>query len=129
MASRKLMILVSLSVIFAALIAACGPGGGGSTPPGGQTINVEGSEFSFTPVAITAKPGEAIKVNFKNTGTVEHTFVIKDLNFKLTAQPGATVSGVFTAPNASGTHAINCDIAGHTEAGMLGTLTVVAAAN
>lgn len=125
---RRTLFLVSLVVIVAAAIAACGPGGGGggANPAAGQTVTVDGSEFAYAPNEITAKPGEQVKVNFKNVGTVEHTFVIKDLNFKLTAQPGQTVSGTFTAPQAAGTYEIHCDIAGHTEAGMVGKLTVVA---
>ena len=98
MASRKLLFLGGLLILVALVISACGPGGCGAQPPAQQTINVTGGEFYYEPIDITAKPGEAIKVNFKNVGTVEHTFVIKPLNFKLTASPGATVSGVFTAP-------------------------------
>jgi plastocyanin len=131
MVSRKLLALLSVVVLVAVVVAACGPGGGGggNPPPAGQTINVEGGEFFYKPVDITAKPGEAIKVIFKNTGTVEHTLVIKEVNFKLIAQPGQTTTGVFTAPATAGTFNINCDVAGHTEAGMTGKLTVVAANN
>lgn len=125
--SRKVIFLVGLLVMVAAVVSACG-GGGGAPPPAGQTINVEGSEFQYTPTDITVKPGELVKVNFKNTGTVEHTYVIKDLQpaFKLVAQPGQTVSKVFTAPTTPGTFEIHCDVAGHTEAGMQGKLTVAA---
>ena len=131
MASRKLIFLIGLLVVVAAVVSACGPGGGGggNNPPPGQTINVEAGEFYYTPMDITAKPGEAVKVNFKNAGTVEHTFVIKELNFKLVAQPGQTVSGTFTAPTTAGTYDIHCDVAGHTEAGMQGKLNVAAASN
>lgn len=122
----KFLVLAVL-MVSVVLVGACGPGGGaGGGAATGQTISVEGGEFFYKPVDINAKPGEPIKVNFKNTGTVEHTFVIKDINFKLTAMPGQTVSGVFTAPTTAGTHEIHCDVPGHTEAGMIGKLTVVA---
>lgn len=121
----KLILLMVLSAILVVAVAACGPGGG-SAPPSGQTINVQGGEFFYDPVDITAKPGEAINVNFKNSGTVEHTFVIKGLDFKIVAQPGQTKSAVFTAPTTAGTFEIHCDVPGHTEAGMVGKLTVVA---
>ena len=123
MSGRKLMLFVSLLVAIAAVISACGGGGGGGGA-GAVTVSVQGSEFQYEPNAISAKPGQKVTVNFKNTGTVEHTFVIKDLNFKLTAQPGQTVTGTFTAPATAGSFEIHCDIAGHTEAGMLGKLTV-----
>lgn len=113
--------------MVAMVISACGPGGGGGGgAPAQQTVNVQAGEFFYEPADITAKPGEAVKVNFKNAGTVEHTYIIKDLNFKLTAAPGATVSGIFTAPATAGVHEIHCDVAGHTEAGMQGKLNVVA---
>jgi plastocyanin len=115
-------------LLVAAVISACGPGGGGggNTAAGGQTINVEGGEFFYMPTDIQAAPGEAITVNFKNTGTVEHTFVIPEVNFKLVATPGQTKTGSFTAPTTPGVYEIHCDIAGHTEAGMQGKLTVTA---
>lgn len=125
MLQRKTLYLVGLVVLIAAFASACGPGGGGSAGgSGGQTYNVQGSEFSYAPADISAKPGEKVTINFKNAGTVQHTFVIKDLNFKLVADPGQTVTGSFTAPSAAGVHDIHCDIAGHTEAGMQAKLTV-----
>lgn len=111
-------------MLMVVVMAACGSGGGGGGSSGGLTVNVEGSEFAYKPPEITAKPGQRVTVNFKNTGSVEHTFVLKDPTFKLTAQPGQTVSGTFTAPAAAGTYEIHCDIAGHTEAGMVGKLVV-----
>lgn len=128
MSSRKLVFMMGLFLIVAALIAACGPGGGGSGGGGtnSTTINVEGHEFGYTPNSITVKPGESVTINFKNTGTVEHTFVIPQVNFKLTAQPSQTAKGTFTAPTTPGSYEIHCDIAGHKEANMIATLVVVA---
>ncbi len=130
MFKSKLLFLLSMLAVVAVVVAACGPGsgsnGGGVV---GQTVKIEGGEFFYLPVDITAKPGEVVKVNFKNTGTVQHTLVIKDLNFKLTAQPGQSVTGAFTAPATTGSHEIHCDVAGHTEAGMQGKLNVVAVNN
>lgn len=120
---RKFVLFVGLLVAVTAVLAACGGGGGGGGA-GAVTVSVEGSEFAYQPTDISAKPGQKVAVNFKNAGTVEHTFVIKDLNFKLTAQPGQTVTGTFTAPSTPGTYEIHCDVAGHTEAGMQGKLVV-----
>lgn len=127
----RLLVLTGVVMIVAALIAACGPGSSATTPPpaSGKTVNVEGGEFFYQPLDITAAAGEKVTVNFKNTGSVEHTFVIKDLNFKIVAPPGAIKSGTFTAPAAGTTYEIHCDVPGHTEAGMKGKLNVVAADN
>jgi plastocyanin len=126
MLNRRLLSLVVVVMLVAAFFSACGPSGGSGTGGGttGQTVNIEGSEFAFNPATITAKPGERVTVNFKNIGTVEHTFVITELNFKLVAQPGQTTTGTFSAPAQSTTFEVHCDIAGHTEAGMKGELIV-----
>lgn len=124
MSGRKLLFVLTLVTVIAALVAACGPGGGGGGGGATQTVNVTGTEFSYSPNTITVKPGEKVTVNFKNSGSVQHTFVVPDLNFKLVVDPGQTGSGTFTAPSQAGTHQIHCDIAGHTEAGMVGTLSV-----
>jgi len=135
MVSRSFFLLTGLVLLVAAVVVACGPGAGAvpTSGPSGQTVNVEGSEFSYTPGDITAKPGQTITVNFKNTGSVEHTFVIREpkvnLDFKIVAQPGQTKSGTFTAPTTPGVYQIHCDVPGHTEAGMQGKLTVNAASN
>lgn len=122
MSRSRLVLALMFVALIAALVAGCGPGGGASA--GGATVTVTGSEFSYTPNNITVKSGEKVTVNFKNGGTVQHTFVLKDLNFKLTADPGQTVSGSFTAPSAAGTHEFHCDVAGHLESGMKGNLVV-----
>jgi plastocyanin len=128
---RSKLMFVSLLMIVAALISACGPGSSTDNTPSsaGKTVLVEGGEFFYSPADITVKAGETVTINFKNTGSVEHTFVIKEVNFKLVAQPGATKQGSFTAPAAGGSYEIHCDVPGHTEAGMQGKLNVVAAGN
>lgn len=124
MFKHKFLVLCGLILVVAAMVSACGPGAAGA--PQANTLTVEASEFSYTPATFQAKAGQPVTVNFKNNGTVEHTFVIKDLNFKLVAQPGQTVKGTFTAPTTPGTLEIHCDVPGHTEAGMKATLTVTA---
>jgi plastocyanin len=121
MLGRRIMLFVGLLVLVAAVMSACGPGGGSAA----ASFSVSGSEFEYKPPELTVKPGQQVTINFKNTGTVQHTFIVKDANnFKLVADPGQTVNGTFTAPTAPGTYQIHCDVAGHTEAGMVGKLIV-----
>ncbi len=126
MFSRKFALRVAALVVLGGLVAACG-GGGGSSSGGGSnamSVTVTATEFKFDPATITASAGQSVNVTFKNAGTVQHTFVIKEANnFKLTADPGQTVTGTFTAP-AAGTYTYFCDVPGHEDAGMKGTLTV-----
>ena len=134
MKSQRIVLSVLVSVLVVALLAACSGGtvGGTKAPAsggsGGKTYNITATEFQFAPNSYTGKPGEKITFNVTNKGTVEHTFVIlspdgsQDLA-KLSAQPGETKSLEFT-PKDAATYPIDCNIAGHKEAGMTGQLVV-----
>ncbi len=127
MFNKKFAVLVFVIVLVAALSVACGGASSNNTGgSGGSAVNVTvtASEFKFDPSTITAAAGQTVNVTLNNTGSVQHTFVIKEANnFKLTADPGKTASGSFTAP-AAGTYTFFCDVPGHEDAGMKGTLTV-----
>jgi len=87
-------------------------------------IAVEGGEFKFTPSEITVKKGEKVKITFKNTGSVQHDYVIEDLGISTKrVNPGQEDSVEFT-PNESGEFKFLCSVGNHEELGMLGTLIV-----
>ncbi len=126
MSRRSLVVLTAIALV-AVLLAACGGGAsGGSTGGGGQPLNVTvtTTEFKFDPATINAAPGQTINLTVKNNGSVQHTWVQKDSNVSLTIDPGKTVTKTFNAPSKAGTYAIECDVAGHKEAGMTGQLVV-----
>jgi plastocyanin len=134
MKSRRIVLLTLVGVLVTALLAACSGGtvGGTKAPAsgssGGKTYNVTATEFQFAPNKFDAKVGQTITFKVTNKGTVEHTLAVMSPDgsqelAKLSAQPGETKSLDFT-PNAAGTYPIQCDIAGHKEAGMTGQLTV-----
>jgi plastocyanin len=134
MKSQRTVLLTLVGVLVIALLAACGGGtGSGTQAPassggGGKTINVAATEFQFTPNKFDATVGQKVTFSLTNKGTVEHTFVVLSLDgsqelLKLDTQPGETKSGDFT-PKAAGTYKVQCDIAGHKEAGMTGELVV-----
>jgi len=132
--NKKLLVL---SLIFAFLLAACGGGNGAST-----TINVEFTEFHFTPDAFTIPAGQEITINATNNGAVIHEFVIMKLGesvgedfgdedegnifWEVEAEAGKKVSETFTAPTEPGEYQVVCGTEGHYVAGMVGKLTVVA---
>jgi plastocyanin len=118
---RRFFILSALVLSLA--LAACG--GGGETPPEGQDVTVQGLDtFRFEPAALTASVGETVNVTLDNEGVLEHNFVLTEFNVALGPIPGGqTASGSFT-PTAAGTYEYFCDVPGHREAGMVGTLTV-----
>ena len=131
MKSQRIVVLTLVSVIVVALLAACSGGTvGGSQAPasGGRTFNVTASEFQFTPNQFDAKVGQKLTFKVTNKGTVEHNFVIlspdgsQELT-KISTQPGETKTLEFT-PTEAVTYPIDCNIAGHKEAGMVGELVV-----
>ena len=129
------IILLALAAVIVALLAACSGGtvGGTKAPSssssgGGKTYNITATEFQFAPSKFDATVGQKVTFNLVNKGTVEHTFVILSADgsqelLKLDTQPGETKSGALTPPTA-GTYKVQCDIAGHKEAGMTGELDV-----
>jgi uncharacterized cupredoxin-like copper-binding protein len=134
MKSQRIVWLTLAGVVIMALLAACSGGtvGGTKAPAsgssGGKSFNVSATEFEFKPNKFEAKVGQKVTFKVTNKGTVEHNFVIlspdgsQELT-KMTTQPGETKSLEFT-PTEATTYPVDCNIAGHKEAGMVGELVV-----
>ncbi len=133
MKSQRFVWLTLLGVLVIALLAACSGGtvGGTKAPAssgGGKSYSVTATEFEFKPNKFDAKVGQKVTFNVTNKGTVEHNFVIlspdgsQELT-KISTQPGETKSLEFT-PTEAVKYQIDCNIAGHKEAGMMGELNV-----
>jgi uncharacterized cupredoxin-like copper-binding protein len=134
MKSQRIVVLALVSGILIALLVACSGGtvGGTKAPAssgsGGKSFNVTATEFEFKPNKFEANVGQKLTFKVTNRGTVEHNFVIlspdgsQELT-KITTQPGETKSLEFT-PTEAVTYQIDCNIAGHKEAGMVGELIV-----
>ncbi len=89
-----------------------------------DAIMVEGTEFSMSPNEITVNKGEKITIMFKNVGSVAHSFEIHELG--ITTEPivpGDTTKIILTTEN-TGSFIYWCDVEGHRNAGMEGTLIV-----
>lgn len=117
-----IMVLIVLS------LAAAGCGGRRSAPPApteteGRRIEMDSGEFFFRPADLTVKRGETVTIAVKNSGSVEHNISIDEFNVDRDYNPGETATVTFTADKV-GTFRLYCDIVGHSEAGMVGTLTV-----
>jgi plastocyanin len=80
--------------------------------PGGQLL--------FTASKATSPPGK-LTINFANTSGVAHNIAISGKG-KTPITPNG--KGSFTATYAAGTYTYICEVPGHAEAGMKGTLTV-----
>ncbi len=124
MKTKRLFFAMSTAALALSL-AACG-GGGAETPGGtGSDVTVQGLDtFRFDPEALTANVGDTVNVTLENAGVLEHNFVLTEFNVSLGPVPGGqSASGSFT-PDAAGSYEYFCDVPGHREAGMVGTLTV-----
>jgi uncharacterized cupredoxin-like copper-binding protein len=129
---KKLLFIFLLPSL---ILSACGSG------KASAKINVEMTDFAFTPNQFTIPAGEEITLNITHDGLVEHDFVIMKLNtdvgghfneedlinvyWQVKVQPGDSQTVIFTAPGEPGTYQIVCGMAGHVEAGMVGQLAVV----
>ena len=128
MSAARPLRLITIAFATAAIVVACGGGGGGSsykqpTGPAQTTLDIKGGNFFFDPKNSDAPAGvDAIKM--ESEGGL-HTLVFdggKVPGFKLEANSGE--SDELKVNLKRGEYTIYCDIPGHREAGMEGTITV-----
>ena len=117
------------AVAVTALVAACGGGGGGGSSykepkgPAQTTLDIKGGNFFFDPKDSEA-PAGIDEIKMESEGGL-HTLVFDDgkvPGFKLEASSGN--SDELKVDLKPGKYTIYCDIPGHREAGMEGTITV-----
>ena len=135
-----------LAVVFTLLLVACGQSQSTASTP--QTLAVAANEFAFVPAALSVQAGQPVTISLQNTGAVEHDWSIPEIEIsgeatssgvtpsghmmgdtgdepKLHVAAGTGGKGTLTfTPSKPGTYAFYCTVAGHKEAGMVGTLTV-----
>ena len=138
--------LMSTGVVVALMAAGCG----GSTEAGSGTeaeprlVEVTALDtLTYDPAAIEVRSGETVRFVVTNEGEVDHEFVVGDEDVQAMAEeemsegmhghsamatlslaPGETKEATITF-EAAGTLEYACDVAGHYDGGMVGTLTVV----
>jgi len=108
-----------------------------------QELTIELSEFAFTPKEFTLTAGQPYVLEVVNKGTVKHEFTAEDFFGSVAFRKAEDASGEFKAPaprevevfagaeielylipTQPGTYELVCEIEGHFEAGMFGTITV-----
>ena len=126
MRARTLILIIAGSL----MLAACGgngddAGNGDGAADGGEaTVSVIGTDaLAFDPDQISAAAG-SITVELTSEQAVEHTFVVEEASDTevVAAGPGETSTG--TIELEAGSYTFYCDVPGHREAGMEGTLEV-----
>jgi uncharacterized cupredoxin-like copper-binding protein len=116
------MRVLAVAVLVGLIAVGCAPRAQQVAPV--QEIEVGMTEFRFAPATIEVSRGR-VKFKMKNTGVVEHNFVIPELGLRspnIGAGQGEELEWYIRAQ--PGRYRIVCDIPGHTEAGMVGTLVV-----
>ncbi len=95
-------------------------------PAAPRTILIKAREFVFEPKEVTLRAGE-VTFDIKNEGAIEHNFVIEDSTQKRVAQIAVIDAGKtedLKVTLRAGTYALICNLPGHKDAGMTGTLRV-----
>jgi len=133
-AASTLAALVAALTLTACAGAGTGdltPSDGGPPSPSGNVIEIEATEFAFTPNTFTAQVGQAIAFEVTNNGALEHNFVVLDASGMELARTTIAVGGTESVEvmlAEAGAYTIVCDIEGHRESGMQASLTVQSAA-
>jgi cytochrome c oxidase subunit 2 len=76
--------------------------------PGEKVIEIEASQFQFTPGTIRVQPGDKITINLTAVD-VAHGVYLDGYNLEMYADPGQTDSLTFTA-NQEGTFRFRCSV-------------------
>lgn len=94
------------------------------TDPGPQpnAVPVSMVEFAFVPDAIETTRGQPLTI--RNNGAEHHSLLVVGLAKGVELAPGQTAT-LELPPDVTGQFEVICDLPGHREAGMIGSLTVV----
>ncbi len=143
--SAVLVVLVGIGLLMGEESAIAVPAPAQQTP---ETVYVHlgnaAGELKFEPNQLEFTAGKRYKLVLGNPSNQKHYFTAKDFAdviwsqkvdagnvevkgaiHELELRPGAEAEWVFV-PQKPGTYELHCSIAGHSEAGMVGTITIVA---
>lgn len=111
-------------VIAAVAVLASNNSSGSSVSAGvASTVEVSLKEFSITPDVINVAQGGMIHAT--NAGTTEHNLVIRDSTIRTDNLPSGARGMLALTTLKPGTYEMYCDLPGHFEGGMKGTLKVL----
>jgi len=131
---------MSRTIFFILILTILLTGCAGASQPA-TVLTVEAVDFAYSPISITIPASQPVTLTLKNTGKVEHDFVIDKINVANVEasdsgpaehhqmdQPEYDLHFFAKAGEISalepGTYEIFCSIEGHKEAGMVGELIV-----
>jgi uncharacterized cupredoxin-like copper-binding protein len=88
----------------------------------GNAVEVVANDIFFEPKELNIPADTDVTVQVPNKGVTLHNFSIDELHIDVDIAPGTTEEVVINAP--AGTYEYYCNVPGHKQAGMVGTLTV-----
>jgi uncharacterized cupredoxin-like copper-binding protein len=104
-------------------VTAATPAAGGEEQAGGaEAMEVVSHDIFFEPDTLSIPADTDVTVRLPNEGVTPHNFSIDELGISVDIAPGATEETVINAP--AGEYEYYCNVPGHKQAGMVGTLTV-----
>jgi plastocyanin len=95
----------------------------GVTTGATKTFTVTGSNFTFTPKALSVNKGDTVKITFKNANGF-HDFNIDEFNVHSSKIQGGQEETVTFVASKTGSFQYYCSVGNHRAMGMWGTLTV-----
>lgn len=137
---RRPLLMVA-AFTWMSFLAAC------AATPAAQEITITAQGMTYQPASFEVTAGQPVRLVFQNDDVVEHDFSImafpmSQMSSQQDDMPGHNMGDMATqpelhvaapvggqgvlefTPSKPGTYTFSCTIAGHMEAGMLGTLTV-----
>ncbi|HEY3363793.1 MAG TPA: cupredoxin domain-containing protein [Symbiobacteriaceae bacterium] len=119
---KKILVFALAAVLSLGILAGCG--GGGKTVP--LTVNMgENGAMTYSPATLSVAKGDAVEVTLVNKDSAQaHSFIINELNVKTEQVPAGTTKKTTFKADKAGTFEYYCDVPGHKDGGMHGTLTV-----
>ena len=78
-------------------------------------------DIYFDPAEFTVPAGQDVTLNLPNDGAAPHNFSIDELGISVDQAPGEVKDTTMNAP--AGQYEYYCNVPGHKEAGMVGTMT------
>jgi uncharacterized cupredoxin-like copper-binding protein len=128
--------LAPILILIAASLSACQA----NSPS--TSIDLELSDFQISPERLVVPAGAEISLHVTNTGLTTHDFTVMELGvdvgnrydqedqgnvyWAIEVRSGETRTVQFQSPTEPGIYQIVCSMPGHVQAGMLGSLEVVA---
>lgn len=117
----------TLLFVLAVALAGCGGDGGDTGDDGdaaaGQVSVVGTDDLKFRPDQLQAAAGE-VTVEMTCEEGINHNFVVEEIGDEMVVECDAGETATGTVELEPGTYTFYCNIAGHREAGMEGTLVV-----